>query len=137
MYGRPGSHICDRPLQIFLKVPPPSELGAIFASDFSAVLWVDLNCKHPTWNSRTGDHIPEAYVDGHGLSILGHQRPRYLATGTMDLLDIAVLEDIRLTTAFEALHELSSYLLPVIRIWEREGHTHNFSLAFLPLGQLC
>jgi hypothetical protein len=72
----------------------------------------------PFMDSRADNsngHILEAYADEHGLCILGPQQPTHLATtGTMDVLDIAILKDIRLTTAIEALHELSSDHLPVI-----------------------
>jgi hypothetical protein len=113
------------------KLPPPSDLDAIFANVSSAVM-----CKHPSWNSQvdnSNDHILKAYAIEQGLCIPGPQQPTYLATtGTMDVLDIAILKDIGLTMTIEALHELSSDYLPVIlELGERRTQRRRSS-AFLP-----
>jgi hypothetical protein len=59
--------------------------------------------------NRNG-YILEAYAEEGGLRVLGPQLPTHMTrkTGTMDVLDIAVLKNICLPTAIEALNELSS-----------------------------
>ncbi|XP_063932370.1 uncharacterized protein LOC135144295 [Zophobas morio] len=108
-------------------------MDAILASDFSAVWCRGLNCKHPSWNSRADnskDHILKVYT-AHGLCKLGPQRLTHSATtGTMDVLNITLLEDVRLTMGIEVLHVLSSDHLPIIL--EMGDEKNTLKLISLP-----
>jgi hypothetical protein len=59
-----------------------------------------------TAEPNSNAQIFEAYADEFGLCILRPLQPTHLATtGTVDVLDIAILKDIRFTTAIEAPHD--------------------------------
>jgi hypothetical protein len=81
------------------KLLLPSNLDTIVGSASSAPCG-DLNCKHPTWNSRADNsngYIFGAYADEHELGLLGPWQPTNLTTtDTMDVLDVAILKAIRL-----------------------------------------
>ncbi|KAJ3628731.1 hypothetical protein Zmor_003878 [Zophobas morio] len=99
------------------KLLPPSDLDARPGSASSAVLCGDLNCKYLTWNNRANNsfgHPLGAYANEHGLCVLGPSNQHLATTGKMGVLDIAILKDILLSTATEALHEQSSDHPPVI-----------------------
>jgi hypothetical protein len=129
--GQPGARACTYCLQA-----PLEAISALFGCVSSAFLCEDRNYKHPTWNSRADNsngHILEAYTDEHGLCVLGPQQPTHLATtGTMDVLDITIHKDIRLTTVFEDLHELfSEFLSPqLFTICERGTHQRQLPVFF-------
>jgi hypothetical protein len=72
-----------------------------------------------------------------GMHIRPPNNQKHLAaTGTMDVLDIAILKDIRgLTTAIEALHQLSSGHLRIILELGDEKDTAKTTTRFFSNGE--
>ncbi|GJQ65165.1 hypothetical protein Trydic_g10533 [Trypoxylus dichotomus] len=90
------------PLDICSAYLPPSkditeeDFDQIFGTNNSTVLMGDLNAKHPSWNVKVtnskGLALQQLAQDG-GFLVLGPDEPTHIhtPTGTMDVLDVAVL----------------------------------------------
>ena len=113
------------PIQLSAVYKPPSapldtaQLDTLLHSGLPVIIAGDLNAKHPLWHSRTTNKAGralEAHAVRVGADVIGPNRPtrHNVATGTGDVLDIAIIKDVTATVDLWPLHELDSDHLPVL-----------------------
>ncbi|GJQ69278.1 hypothetical protein Trydic_g2277, partial [Trypoxylus dichotomus] len=112
------------PLDICSAYLPPSkditeeDFDQIFGTNNSTVLMGDLNAKHPSWNAKVtnskGLALQQLAQDG-GFLVLRPDEPTHIhtPTGTMDVLDVAVLKNTTASASIEVLHDQYSDHLPI------------------------
>lgn len=94
------------------------DLDAFFGRHPHVIVAGDLNAKHRNWNSwraNASGNILDRYATTNNLFVHGPDRPtHYGAVGRPDVLDIAIVKDIRQDIEIEVLDELDSDHVPVL-----------------------
>ncbi|XP_045466777.1 uncharacterized protein LOC123675461 [Harmonia axyridis] len=107
VYRSPNNGLEEADVKNFFRTKKPTIIAG------------DLNAKHPDWNSRKtnpqGTKL-RAIADKYNLLVLGPEDPTHIheTTGTMDVLDIALMKNVSANYDIETKMDLSSYHSPVI-----------------------
>lgn len=97
----------------------PADIETLLDSNYPTIIGGDLNAKHPSWNSRVANihgRTLLALSRRSDFTVAGPQEPTHLhiPTGLADVLDIAVVKNLRHSFELETLTELSSDHNPVL-----------------------
>ncbi|KAK9887253.1 hypothetical protein WA026_021104 [Henosepilachna vigintioctopunctata] len=107
VYNPPGTTITD------------VDIKKLFRHNIATIAAGDLNAKHRAWNSRVTNAAGKQLLEianENDLIIAAPSEHTHLCTGTntTDLLDIAVIQNVRWAYRLETIMDLSSDHLPVI-----------------------
>ncbi|KAL3267675.1 hypothetical protein HHI36_024319 [Cryptolaemus montrouzieri] len=101
------------------KTLEEEEIKSFFQEQTATIVAGDLNSKHEDWNCRTANTNGKKLrqiAEKHSIMIVAPEEPTHIctSTGTVDVLDIAMLKNVPWQTEIRAVMDLSSDHSPVI-----------------------